>query len=487
MPRTVRWTAALAVLLLSAYAAGDDSISETINARCVRYEDGLQGPYNGIKGGLESWLRNQRQEALDQLHGLMASQSGEARLFVAFHCLGMDPGDSAARAAFDDAKAAVPIDAHGESTAPFTLTGPVPADLAQRVAELEHPGFEVVAQAVDLHSSLVQSYFGAQDQALHSLLADLLELKKQGEPLLVFQMLAYYYPNCKEVVNHYHASGRPVPTTRWWVDHVDQFLIDNELMGRDCLLFKPSSGTKPHRNADGTYAVSPATWKFLEVRSARVEGVVSAAKGILPPFELGEESEQGGIKVVFLPKNQVQLSELPSHKVLGTGTALCDLSKPTPIALELRDRVAQVSLGGLPVVTARTSHPCALRRFSLESSSITARFLRVRFIADHAITGLIQQAAPKPTPPESPQLVAALAKTVSVSFDATPVEDAIAVIARQAGIKIVLDESGLLLKDVPLTLDAKNMTLQGMLDNIHRQTDLVAKAADNQITLSWSK
>ncbi len=470
--------------LAAGHLAGEDSLAESINGKATAYETRLLATYQHVGPNLDGWLATARQQVLDQLHGLMGQNSGEAQLFVAFHCLLADPHDAQARQAFSDAKQAPPMDEQGAAVGVFNLSGPVPADLAQRVAQLEHPGFDQVALAFANDSSLVSAFWNDEKAANQDLLHALMDLTKKGQDALIYQLLAFYYPDANETRTHFHASGRPVPTERWWVDPVDQFLIDHELMGRDCLQFRPRPGTPAHKNPDGSWAVSAGTWTFPSLRSCRVEMVAKPVRGLLPSMMLGEEGSHGGVRVLFnLPKKTVQLIDLSSGKPIGSGTPMADLTQPMPIEIEIRDRHVQLSVGGLPLIVGELKHACLLRRFCLDGDML-ARSLSLRFISSTMPGASVVLVKPAEWPEERRKQ---LEKPISISFAETPVEEVVVVLSRLSGLKFSLDDSGQLLKDLPITLEASDMKLSSVLDNLGRQSDLRAQPTETGFMLSWVK
>lgn len=487
--------AAMLVAVLAAFAApagAAESTSERIAARARAYEHGLDAPFAQVKPGLERWAQQQRDAALGGLRALLAQHQGDAKLFVAYHLLRLDPKEASARAAFAEAKVDPPYAEDGAPAAPFVLATPVDAGLAEQVARTELPSFDVIRDVMALKSPLLAPYWDAQGQALQSLKVDLVALKEQGMPGLSMQTLAYYYPQAKDVVKWYKAKGQPVPTSRWWVSHADQFLLDHEFAGVDCLQYRPKQGVAPLKGtaaasaAGETFAVSPAAWAFLPVRSARIEAVIASRDGLLPVLVLGDEGG-GGVRIAMAAKGEITAVSLPGARPLGKATVAADLTKSTPIEIEIRDRRLAVSVGGMPAITADLPRTCALKRFAVEGRSVGARSLRVRFLGARGTAAAIAGVAPTPPAEPAPERRQELDKPISVAFNDTPVEDAITVIARLAGVAVELDESGQLLKDVPVTLEAKDMRLASVLECLERQTDLRAKATAKGITLSWTK
>jgi hypothetical protein len=477
----------LAVALLAALAGApllaEDSLAEHINGRASGYEHGLDGPFHQVEPRLDDWLKQQRSAAVEGMRSVMGSAQGDDKLFVAYHILRLDPVDAGARSTFAEAKATPPYDEQGKTVGTFALAKPVDGALAEKVLELEHPSFDIVAHVIDLKSPTVSSYWDAQGSALKSLKADLLGFSGKGQDDLVYQLLAYYYPASKDVVKWYGKRGKPVPKSRWWIDHVDQYLLDHELAGVDCLLTKPSEGGSPSKSADGTYVAMAATWRFPTVRSARVEAVVGSKLPPLPAFVLGDET--GGGVIVSVAGKELTALSLPSRKILGKATLAVDFTTPTPLEIELRDKRLLVSVGGLPAVQAEVPRICALRKFSIEGRPLSARSLRVRFIGSAGPDASVVTVAKAPEPP--PERRQDLDKLVTLTFNDTPVDEVVAFLGRVTGLKITLDESGQTLKDLPVTLEAKDMKLSSALECLERLTDLHANSTADGIVLSWKK
>jgi len=459
-----------------------ESDSEQISAVAQHYEASMAEAYRSVQGPLGDWEADQRRQALANLTSLMQAHAGEARLFVAFHILVIDPANPAARAAFADAKVDPPLDEMGKPMGVFTLTAAVDTALAARVSILAYPSLQVVAQAVDIHSPLVASYWETQRKAIQELRSSLLAFQDPDDQSLIFSLLAYYYPQAREVVHFYHDRGLPVPTQRWWVDQVDQFLIDHELVTMDILSSKAKYGSACHKVDATTWTVPMSTWVFPTVRSCRVEGVVTLPAKALPAFMLTDE-RGAGIELVAKGKQAFTLLLLPSHKLLASGTTPSDLTTGTTLELELRDRHVQASLGGLPLLNADVPSALALHRFAVAGTgaTLTASALHIRFISSHGPRAVLAVA----TRPEERRQE--LDKTVTLSLSDTTVEDAIAVISRLSGVTISLDESGILLKDTPISLNARDMRLESVLQYLEHETDLHATATAVGITLSWKK
>jgi len=451
---------AMGCLVLAALAsqAVAESDSEQITAVAHQYEATMAKAYGAVQGPLSDWEADQRRQALANLTNLMQSNSGEARLFVAFHILVIDPANADARAAFADAKVDPPLDETGKPTGVFTLSAAVDTALAAKVSVLSYPSLQVVAQAVDIHSPLVASYWETQRQAIQELRSSLLAFQDPDDQTLIFSLLAYYYPQAREVGHWFHDRGLPVPTQRWWVDQVDQFLIDHELVTMDILTSKAKYGSSCHKLGATSWTVPMSTWVFPTVRSCRVEGVVTLPSKALPAVVLSDE-RGAGVELVAKGTQAFSLLLLPSHKLLVSGTTPSDLGTGATMELELRDRHVQVALGGLPLLSADLPTAFALHRLAVAGAgpTITASSLRIRFISSQGPRAVIAVAT---WPEERRQ---ELDKTLTLSLSETPVDEAIAVISRLSGVTISLDESGLLLKDTPISLEARDMRLESVL------------------------
>ncbi len=477
---------AIALMLPLGAAVAADSLSDRVNARAQAYEQGLVKPFEAVLPQLEKWLDQQRQGALGGMRALMGSAKDSDKLFVAYHVLRVDPKDQAARAAFAEAKAEVPFDDKGTETGSFTVAKAVDPDLVEHVAGLEYPAFEIVRDIVAVKSPLVASYWDAQGEALKALKTDMLTLKDEGQPDLVFQQLAYYYPDAREVGKWYKSKAKSVPRQRWWIDHVDQYLLDHELAGLDGLTVKPKSGALPTKAATGGGSiVAAASWSFPTVRNCRFETVFSTTGLNLPSFTISDDVG-GGVMVIATSKQDVQAMSLPLHKVLGKAALAADFTAASvPLEVEVRDKRLIISVGGLPAIATDLPTGFAFSKLSVEGRGMRARALRVRFLgAARADAAAVAVAKPPEWPAERRK---ELEKPVTVSFNDTAVDEAITLLSRLSGVKITLDESGALLKDLPVTLVAKDMSLGSTLQCLERQSDLHATPTADGIVLSWKK
>lgn len=487
-------------LVAGAAAAEDATLAEQIMAKAQAYEQSLAEPYQAVEPGLERWYEGQRQQIVDHLHALLAAQTTpETRLFVAFHLLGVQPADAAAREAFRAANVTPPIDEQGAPVGTFTMAAPVTASLAEEVARGEHPSFDTVAAAFTDRSPLVAGFFARQHQSLLAMRDQLISMTRHGQDHLIYQLLAYYWSGEKHTVHFYHSLGRPVPTSPWYVDPVDEFLIDHELMGRDFLqttLIKPKWGPPPTPAADHCFTVPDSTWDFgYAVRSAQVEAIVVPGPRGLPGFQLGEDGPHGGVLVLIGAKGdakKVSVLSLPSHREIAHGEAVAGMTGPTPVEITVRDRSCTVAVGGIPAATGTLPQACLLQRFSIEGHDVLARQLNVRFINTHprAATALATP-PPAPAPPVAPAWAGErerqLAQTIAVHLDETPIADAIVAIGRSAKVTITLDDSAQPLKDVPVSLEATGLTLASVFEHLQRMTDLKATPTADGFSLTWTK
>ena len=114
---------------------------------------------DACRAGWTPPTRRRDQCALERV-AMATVRPGEAKLFVAFHILLIDPNNQAARDAFAEAKIAPPLDITGKATGTFTLSAAVDTALAEKVSQNEHPAFDNVVKAIDIHSDLVSSTTG---------------------------------------------------------------------------------------------------------------------------------------------------------------------------------------------------------------------------------------------------------------------------------------------------------------------------------------
>ncbi len=476
----------LAVCCGSAWAAASGQ-GEGVNARALAYETKLDQSFAAVVGGLDRWREQQRRASIDGLTALMANAAGVERTYLAYQLLRLEPANAPARAACDGIAQGAPFDLEGREVAGWSLGGVVDHALAEKVAALIHPPFEIVRDVVAVKSPVVQSYWETQRGELQSLKSDLLAM---GDDALVFQMLAYYYPQSKDVVAYYRAKKRRVPTSRWWVDHVDQYLLDHELAGVDCLAWKPAIGPAPAKGADGTSTLGVSTWTFPScVRGLRVESVLSCPANSSPTFTLTDEHARG--VSLTIGKQGITALDLPTRKLIKEVAAPADLaSSQTPIDIEIRDKHLRVSVGGLTVIDQEVSSAHAYRRIDVDGRAAPARQLRVRFIG--AALPLAPGVAPKPLEKPTAEPWAAdrakdLDQVVSANFSETPAEEVVTFLAKVSGVAVTFDDSGVLLKELPVTLTANSMKLGSVFACLERLTDLKAVPTAAGFTLSWKR
>ncbi|MBA2479839.1 MAG: hypothetical protein H0V44_04185 [Planctomycetes bacterium] len=484
------------VLMAALRLEAAQALGEQVNARASDYERRLHRAFAGVVVGLDQWVEQQKRAAISGLASLMASCQGLDRRFVAHHLLRLDPAHALARAEFDGHPQGAPFDTAGRELSGWSLGGVVAdPELAARVAALIHPPFDVVRDVVAVTSPVVASYWDAQRSELQALKTDLLALKQDPQADLVFQMLAYYYPQSKDVVAYYRSRNRRVPTSRWWIDHIDQYLLDHELAGVDCLAWKPKVGSAPSKSKDGFWTLGSSSWSFPScVRALRVEAILSCS-GVSTPIITLTDGKARGVSVM-LSKTAITALELPTRKAIAEVPAPAVVSTAqTPLDVEIRDRRLRISVGGLVVIDQEVSSAHAYTTIAIDGRSAPARQMRVRFIGAGRPQIQAPPAASAP-PAEKPvdgpvaePWVADRAKdldrVVSAAFNDTPVDEVVAFLAKVSGTQLSLDESGALLKELPVTLTANDMRLGSVLDCLERLADLAATPTATGFTLSW--
>jgi hypothetical protein len=476
----MRRLAALALLLPVLPLAGADSAADKINARAQQYEADMDKAYAASSPRLEAWVKEERDRAVGSMRGLMQSSADSDKLFVAYRVLRLEPKDAAARAVFTEAKVDAPIDESGAERA-LQLPKAVDPALAERVANLEYPSQEAVRNATLSTSPMVQSYWKAEADAMPPLKQDLLALKAQGRSDLAMQTLAYYWPTSKDVKKWEAAIGRNPMKDQWWIDPVDQFLVDHDLVVWDCLLVAPKAMPALHKGADGSYALAQASWEFHATRNLRLESIVAPGKNNWPSFSFTDDKGRG-VRVAVTGANEITAQAVPPTKEpVGKATLPFETTGgPFLLELDARGTKIVVRAGGVPVIVGDLAKPCAFHRFSTEGSC-AARLLHVRFLGSAAASSAIKVVE---WPAERKK---ELDKLVTVEFSDTSVDEVVAFLARVSGVKISLDDSGQLLKDLPVTLSAKDMKLDTALKTLERLTDLHATPTADGITLSWKK
>jgi hypothetical protein len=158
--------------------------------------------------------------------------------------------------------------------------------------------------------------------------------------------------------------------------------------------------------------------------------------------------------------------------------------------LEVRGAFVAALVGGIQVASADLPSDHAYIRFIVDPKGLTAHQLRVRFLGDLPETDDLLAELPAKPPAEEPWMAdrkKQLDKPVTFKFEDTSVEEVVTLLAQLSGVKIDLDAKAETLKNLPVTLDGKDLKLSSALDWLQRVTDLSWKSTAEGVQLTWSK
>jgi hypothetical protein len=500
-PPSRRLTCRLTAVLLAccgaagvSWAGDAPGLSEQINEAAQQFEQEQERAFKPAGSSIESWRRLKRHNALKELLDLFDKASASDKPFAAYQVLSLDPQNKPARTL---------LTSDGQ-TAPFTEQGVRQNDvkapscanraLIEKVAGLLYPPFSEVAEVVGRKSPSVQSYWKSQASGLADLRKRLLALAAKGEPASAYQVLAYYWPTCKEVVAYYSSTGKPVPRQRTWFPCVDRYLLDHELAGVDCLdtrIFKPNSGPEPSGGDKGAGSTLNGTssWDFMEkLRNCRVESAIT----VHGQNDLAVVDGAGRGACLSIKGKQLVLDQVEGDKHTKLKEATLDLdpeSVPLALQLEVHGKAVAALIGGAVVASGELSSEYAYARFTVHANGLVAQQLRVRFLADLKDDDLLAtKVEPKPADePWRAERLKQLDRPVSFKFDDTPVEEAIAALSQLTGVKFTFDSKADTLKNLPVTLAGKDMKLQSALEWLTRVTDIAYAPTADGVALTWNK
>ncbi len=490
----------LLVTCLTSFAIAAESTAQTINTRIAQFEQGLERAFTPVQRNLENWRDRQGRDARRTLQDLLKKAAPDDQVFLAYHLLADDPTYRPARDIFSKIGITPPFSESGIPTEGWTTPTCTNQALVVQVAEMTYPAFSAVAEAIGLRNSAAASYWKKLGKDLADLKSDLIEVavKNQAEKAAdtVYPLLAYYHPEAKEVAVYYKATNQPIPRQRVWFNPVDRWLLDNELAGIDVLV-----GPDGKMLRGGTSGVSvpstPVVFPEL-LRGARIE-MVGTFRGSQVVLSLNNGPNKG-TSLTIDPKKAV-LRDLSVRDSAVEIPLDVDLSQVAlPLQFEVRGRTALLRLGGITVGTLLLAKPVALRQ-SEYSGSITAHVYRVRYLADLpeiALLGGDPAGDPtKPTAPATPmkpevpawqaERTALLAKPVTVAFNDISVDEVAAMLGVLTGATFTLDPSAEPLKDLPVTMTAKDLALGNVLEWLQRLTDVTATPTAEGFRLEWKR
>lgn len=486
----------LASLALNLSAA-EPSLSEKINQAAVEFEEKQDKEFKAVEASLERWRKTRLQMAVKDINDLMTKAAPADKPYLAYHLLSVSPRHKDARAVFTGVGLPAPFTEKGERVADAKVPTSQNRALVEKVSTLRYPPFSAVAEVISPKAPAVQSYWKRQRSGLDDLRKKLTEYAQQGEAGNAYQVLAFYWPNAKEVVTYYSGVNKPIPRQRTWFPSVDRYLLDNGLAGLDCLdvqYTKPVNGAPPSLGDRGAATFSGrASWDFSEnLRNCRVEGMFTTTGD--SGFTVIDKAGSGARLVVGA--KQIELFSVTK----GMATSLAKMAleenlttNSTPVQLEVRGKFVAALVGGVQMCSGNLPSELAFSRFEVTPGGLTAQQLRVRYLGDLDLTeDLLADLPAKPpaAPAEEPWLVdrkKQLDKPVTFKFEDTSVEEVVALLSQLSGVKIGMDEKAETLKNLPITLDGKDLKLSSALDWLQRVSDLSWKATADGVQLTWAK
>ena len=489
---------ALLITMSGVLLAAEISVSERINQAAVSFEGKQDRDFMPVAESLERWRISKIKTAIKDLGILLDKASPADKPYLAYHLLSVSPRHKPARDFFTSLGIPAPFDEKGQRISGAIIPVCQNRALVDQVANLRYPPFSAVAEVVSPKSPAVQSYWKRQKIALDQLRDQLVGFAQQGEASNSFQVLAYYWPGAKESVAYYSSQRKEIPRQRTWFTSVDRYLLDHGLAGIDCLdtrMFKPSSGSEPSvgEKGQGSRFTGTASWDFMEnVRNCRIEGVFSSTGD--SSFSV-QDGEGAGARLMVHGKT-IELQALGK----GRPTTLIKVdveqdisSLPFPVQLEVRGRFVAALVGGIQVCQAELPADYAFKRVTINPVGLVAQQMRVRYLGELEDTEKLLAAAPlKPVepPPADPWLAERkqqLDRPVSFRFEETSVEEVVTLLSQLSGMKIELDAKAETLKNLPVTLDGKDLKLSSALDWLQRVSDLSWKPTATGVALTWSK
>ncbi len=478
----------LSALVLSLGAA--ESVSERIDQAAKAFEDGQDREFKSISESLDRWRAAKRVTAQRELLDLFDKASAADKPFVAYHLLSLAPRHKAARELFAKANQPAPFTESGAPVAGAVVPLCQDAATIAKVDALENPPFSEVAKAVSPKGGViggVKIYWDNQFKALGTLRTTLGAYAAKGQETLVYPMLAYYWPDAKEVVAFYRGQNKAVPRQREWLPPLDRYLLEHELAGIDCLdkRFKPEAGGTPQVNGGVANFSGTTAWRFPQnLRNCRIEGVFTIAAAE-QRFTIADAGGRG-----------VTLAVAGRHLHLSEGGGLdatTDLDRDIanlPMQLEVRGKLAVARVAGVAVLSGELGSEHAWRTATVTASDLTATVLRVRYLGE-VPEGRDDLVAAKPVKPATDPWVAErdkqLDKPVTFRFEDTSVEEVAALLAKLGGAPITFDDKADPLKSLPVTFSGTDMKLRAALDWLGRVSDLSYVPTAEGITLTWKK
>lgn len=493
----MRWSLALLLLSLALppTMTAEVSLSERVNQAAMAFEERQDREFKPVAASLETWRKNKLNAASKDINDLLTIATPADKPFLAYHLLSINPRHKNARAVFTQLGIPAPFDEQGNPVPDAKIPKSSNRVMVEKVSTFRYPPFSAVAEAVSPKAPAVASYWKQQSAALKDLRTKLLDYSEKGEAANAFQVLAYYWPNAKEVVSYYASIGRPIPRQRTWFSGVDRYLLDNGLAGLDCLdtkYTKPSSGPVPAIGIGGAATFSsPMEWSFSEnLRNCRVEGLLKAKEK--SEFTILDNAGSGACMAIS--GKEIELFAIINRAPRSLVKTVVEedfASAAVPVQFEVRGTFLFGLVGGIQVCSAELPNDHAYSRFQITpGSDLVAQHLRVRYLSDLAKDLLGNLVGKPPAETEEPWLAERkkqLDKPVTFKFEDTSIEEAVTMLSQLTGVKITSDSKAETLKSLPVTLDGKGLKLASALDWLHRVSDLSWKSTADGVQLTWSK
>ena len=179
------------------------SLSEKVNQAATAFEERQDREFKPVAANLETWRKNKLNAASKDINDLLTIAAPADKPFLAYHLLSINPRHKNARAVFIALGIPAPFDEQGNPVPNAKIPKSSNRVMVEKVSNFRYPPFSAVAEAVSPKAPAVASYWKQQSAALKDLRTKLLDYSEKGEPANAYQVLAYYWPNAKEVVSYY--------------------------------------------------------------------------------------------------------------------------------------------------------------------------------------------------------------------------------------------------------------------------------------------
>ena len=487
------------LLLLVAFVLGlGAGEAPTVDATITQFEVNIAKEFAPVQRSLDQWRERRAQNAMIELQRLFSKATPEDQVVIAYNLLAVRPTHKQARELFSKAGLTPPFDEKGVPSVGWTTPATNNRALAEAIANLAYPPFEAVREAIDPKSASVSGFWKKQAVLQDKLKTDLVDIAKQGQADVVYPLLAYYHPQANEVRMYFQSKNKPVPRQRVWFSPVDQWLLDHELAGIDCLssAFKPSVGNQPTAAKGEPAFVNSASWEFpASLPACRVE---CAATWSGRMAFLVTDSRGSGVRVTMANGSALVECVGSGKERIGEFTISFDpATVPMPIQCEIRGKAFTMRVGGSIIGTGTLPRSVAFHRFAVEGN-LRASQLRLRYLAELLDNALLLAGPAGPSgptepakPPAEPTWMALrkteLAKKVTFAFTDTSLDEVAGMLTRLSGATFTIDSTAEPLKDLPISMTGNDLPLQTALEWLQRLTDVVAVPTEQGFSLQWKR